>query len=50
MLFMEAREDVPFPGTGIIDICEPPHGCQELILGLLQGQPFLSNTKLSLQL
>ena len=43
-------EAVGSPGTGVTDRCELPCGCWELNPGLLEEQPVLLTTKLSLQL
>ena len=39
-----------YPGTGVTDRCEPPHGCLELNQGLLEEQQVLLITEPSLQL
>ena len=45
----EAREGTNFPGTGVMDGCEPPHGCWELNPGDQQEQPVLLTVEPSLQ-
>lgn len=35
------EEGAEFTGTGVIDGCEPPHGCWELYPGLLEEQSVL---------
>lgn len=40
----EVRKSVEFPGTGVMDKCEPLCGCWELNLGLPQEQPVLLTT------
>lgn len=32
------EEDIGPPGTGVWDVCEPPHGCWDLTLGPCQHQ------------
>lgn len=47
---LEHREDVGSPGTNIMDDCEPPSGCQELLIpGSLQEQRVLLTTEPPLQ-
>ena len=46
----EVRRGHEFPGTGVIDGCEPPCGCIDLNLGLLQEQSVLETTELPFQL
>ena len=42
-------EGVRFPGSRVIDDCEPPREYWELNLGPLEGQPVLLTSELSLQ-
>jgi hypothetical protein len=43
------EEGIKYPGTGFTDGCEPPRGCWELNLGLLEDQQVLLTTELSIQ-
>lgn len=46
---MEVKEGIQSPGPGVIDGCEPLHGCRESNQVLFKGSQVFLTTKLSLQ-